>query len=604
MGARMKKKYEAGEATRYMSRASALKKLQLNLKDFRRLCILKGIYPREPNNRKKAQKGKADKKTLYYVKDIRFLLHEPLIWKFREFKVFMRKIKTATEKGDMETARRLKESKPSMQLDHLVKERYPSFNDALHDLDDCLSLCFFYAILPRSTKVPTSLISLCRRLTIEFMHYVIAAKALRKVFISVKGIYFQVEIKGQTITWLMNHQRGFQPTSASDVDYRIMTNFVDFYTTMLGFVNFRLYHSLNLHYPPKLPGLTIVEDGTDEMVKEEYNELVAALNVSLVQNLPSTDEEAQLDEFPLAEGADKLEEAKKEAEAVKRLQNLFKGMKFFISREVPRESVAFIIRCCDGEVSWDSSIFPGATYDEKDESITHQIVDRPIVDQQYLSRYYIQPQWVFDCINYRRLLPVEDYFIGATLPPHISPFVTERLGDYIPPEKQLFLAQERGEEQSDKEEVEDEEGKEEDDDEDEEEDDDDDSDEEKTETDKKEVDQSKIVKMKKGMVVARGRPEPVDAKSAEMEEEEHYRFRELMIRNKDKRLYRSMMKNRKARQREAKRLEAKRKTFDEEAKSSGVDKGKKKDAASKWQVQPISDTKSSTPQIKKMKTDS
>ena len=36
----------------------------------------------------------------------------------------MRKIKTAMEKGDKETALRLKENKPSLQLDHLVKERY------------------------------------------------------------------------------------------------------------------------------------------------------------------------------------------------------------------------------------------------------------------------------------------------------------------------------------------------------------------------------------------------------------------------------------------------------------------------------------------------
>lgn len=115
--------YEAGEATKYISRAQALKKLQLNLKDFRRLCILKGIYPREPNNRKKAQRGKLDKKTLYYSKDIRFLSHEPLIWKFREFKVFMRRVKKAMEKGDYETVNKLKENKPTMQLDHLVKER-------------------------------------------------------------------------------------------------------------------------------------------------------------------------------------------------------------------------------------------------------------------------------------------------------------------------------------------------------------------------------------------------------------------------------------------------------------------------------------------------
>ena len=132
------------------------------------------------------------------------------------------------------------------------------------------------------------------------------------------------------------------------------------------------------------------------------------------------------------------------------MQHLFKGLKFFVSREAPRESLAFIIRACDGEVSWDSAIFPGATFEENDESITHQIVDRNLKqtdteDKQYLSRYYIQPQWVFDCINFRRLLPVEDYFSGATLPPHISPFVSERPGDYVPPEKQNLLALERGE---------------------------------------------------------------------------------------------------------------------------------------------------------------
>lgn len=565
MGARMKKKYEAGEATRYMSRASALKKLQLNLKDFRRLCILKGIYPREPNNRKKAQKGKADKRTLYYVKDIRFLMHEPLIWKFRDFKIYMRKIKTAMEKGDRATAERLKANKPSMQLDHLVKERYPTFNDALHDLDDCLSLCFFYSSLPRSTKVPVPLISLCRRLTVEFMHYIISARALRKVFISVKGIYYQVEIKGKTVTWLTNHQRGFQPTSAADVDYRIMTNFVDFYTTMLGFVNFRLYHSLNLHYPPKLPGVSLDETANDDATKEEYNELVAALNASLVATLPAPEDEAKLDEFPSVEGADQLEEAKKEAEAVKRLQQLFTGLKVFVSREVPRESVTLLVRACGGTVSWDVALFPGATCAESDESITHQIVDRPTVDQLYLSRYYVQPQWLFDCVNARRLLPVEDYFVGAVLPPHISPFVTERPGDYIPPEKQMLLAQEQGLALSEKE---DDEGVEKEDEDDEEDDEDDDEEDDSEKEDEKEVadkGQAKSGTVKKGMAVARGQVERDDGKALEQEEKEHYRFRELMIRNKDKRLYRSMMKNRKNREREAKRLDEKRKTIDKQA---------------------------------------
>lgn len=70
-----------------MTRKAALKKLQLSLKDFRRICILKGIYPREPRNRKRAQKGAGGIKTLYHTKDIKFLLHEPIIWKLRDLKV-------------------------------------------------------------------------------------------------------------------------------------------------------------------------------------------------------------------------------------------------------------------------------------------------------------------------------------------------------------------------------------------------------------------------------------------------------------------------------------------------------------------------------------
>lgn len=70
-----------------MSRRAALKKLQLTLKDFRKLCILKGIYPREPRKRKVAQKGATGIQTLYSKKDIFFLAADPIIWKMREFKV-------------------------------------------------------------------------------------------------------------------------------------------------------------------------------------------------------------------------------------------------------------------------------------------------------------------------------------------------------------------------------------------------------------------------------------------------------------------------------------------------------------------------------------
>lgn len=196
-----------------MSRRAALNYLQLSLKDFRKLCILKGIYPREPRKRKRAQKGKTNIQTLYYKKDIQFLLHEPLIWKLREYHVFSKRMGKALAFRDFEMIKSQLNKQPTLNLDHLVKERYPTFIDALRDLDDCLTLCFLFSTFPSMKHVQKGQAALCRRLTVEFMHAVIEAKALRKVFVSIKGFYYQIEFKGQTITWITPHQFCFQVIS-------------------------------------------------------------------------------------------------------------------------------------------------------------------------------------------------------------------------------------------------------------------------------------------------------------------------------------------------------------------------------------------------------
>ncbi|KGL79623.1 Pescadillo, partial [Tinamus guttatus] len=530
----------------------------------RRLCILKGIYPHEPKHKKKVNKGSTAARTFYLLKDIKFLLHEPIVNKFREYKVFVRKLRKAYGKSEWSTVERLKDNKPNYKLDHIVKERYPTFIDAVRDLDDALSMCFLFSTFPRTGKCHVQTIQLCRRLSVEFLNYVIASRSLRKVFLSIKGIYYQAEVLGQPVTWITPY--AFAHDHPTDVDYRVMATFTEFYTTLLGFVNFRLYHSLNLLYPPKIEGQAEVELKPAEgeayaMDSESYLEKLSALSASLTRVVaPTPEDDVEMDEFPVeGETAEQMDAKKKEQEALEKQKKLFEGLRFFLNREVPREPLAFVIRCFGGQVSWDKSVCIGATYDVSDPSITHQIVDRPRVEQQVVGRYYLQPQWVFDSVNAKLCLPVADYFPGVLLPPHLSPFVTEQEGDYIPPEKLKLLAMQRGEQPGEESEEEEEEDNEEEEEEEEEEDDS----EKEEETKLKKMEEQKTQSKGLPVTVTAGKVRLEDKQRLEQEQQsEEKRLAIMMMKKREKYLYKKIMFGKKRKVREANKLAEKRKAHD------------------------------------------
>jgi len=114
-------------------------------------------------------------------------------------------------------------------------------------------------------------------------------------------------------------------------------------------------------------------------------------------------------------------------------KRLFSGLTFFLSREVPRGYLELICLSYGARVGWEGDDSPITA---NDPTITHFIVDRPKLPASFnsypKSREYIQPQWVFDCSNFRFLLPVKKYSIGSSLPPHLSPWVNNEEEGYKP----------------------------------------------------------------------------------------------------------------------------------------------------------------------------
>ncbi|KAK6197503.1 Pescadillo [Scheffersomyces amazonensis] len=577
--AKIKKRGASGNAKNFITRTQAVKKLQVSLADFRRLCIFKGIYPREPRNKKKANKGSTAPVTFYYSKDIQYLLHEPVLAKFREHKTFAKKLQRALGRGEVSDAQKLEQNRPKYTLEHIIKERYPTFLDALRDLDDPLNMLFLFANMPATDKVSHKVTKEAEKLCNQWLAYVAKERVLKKVFVSIKGVYYQANVKGQEVRWLVPFK--FPTNIPTDVDFRIMLTFLEFYSTLLHFVLFRLYNDANLIYPPtidieKLKGIGGIssyvlqskEQGVNallpsekkeeeldnsvegkELTTEEISRAIEADEDQGEEEQEDQDdenvEEADLDQFESKNKTtgDLLAQPSKFASPT---STLFSKFIFFVGREVPLDILELCIVSSGGsiisEIALDDlKINNPEAFKKLDLSnITHQIIDRPKLNQKVPGRTYIQPQWVFDCINKSELLPVNDYAPGETLPPHLSPWGDA--GGYDPEAHKSNGESETGE-------VVEEEGEEEEDDDDEEGEEDDDEEEEDEEIDEEEREELEAQKELEREVAgikysdttseetASAKKSKGKKRSAEDEEKE---LKKIMMTNKQRKLYKKM----------------------------------------------------------------
>lgn len=435
--------------------------------------------------------------TYYHYKDIRFLAHEPLLEKFRSISAYMKKVNKVAHKGAVDLARRMYARRPEYTLDHLVRERYPRFQDAVADLDDALCMAHLYATLPGDKRyVEPAVTAKAALLCKQWALWVSRTRSLRKVFLTIKGVYYQASVCGQDVTWLVPYK--FVQGLPDDVDFPVMNTFMEFYDVMLRFTMFKLYHDIGLQFPP--PEVAAAADagaflgalhpqalGTQNSTGVPASTAVtpvsaggaAADAVPLDRSVARAaaaaaagaggnagdeggsddsdgeseeggdgpaggDEEGEditlLETFGKADGeegdaaATALASARAATAATKKFQRLFEGLVFFAGRETPLEPLELLVTSFGGRLGWEG---PGSPLEVDDTRITHQICDRPKVrGTPFASREYVQPQWVFDSINARMCLPTGRYAPGKVLPPHLSPFVDDAREGYIPAYRQ------------------------------------------------------------------------------------------------------------------------------------------------------------------------
>jgi pescadillo len=241
-----------------------------------------------------------------------------------------------------------------------------------------------------------------------------------------------------------------------------MLTFLEFYQTLMSFINYRLYTSINLVYPPKLDvdkddagaGLaayllqstmsqeTASQPVTNTLPVKDTTKQLATLPLKITtlttsqDDIPSespTADDEILDTFTSADPSTTLPQPLPSHHDT--TNTLFLSLHVYLSRETPVDALTFLLHAFSvSSLSTDPTTGP-CPYPDSDARITHQICDRRTLPNTIIpGRKYVQPQWIVDSINRGVLCDEGAYVPGAELPPHLSPFVEKAEGRYDPEE--------------------------------------------------------------------------------------------------------------------------------------------------------------------------
>eukprot|EP00917_Polyrhabdina_sp_WS-2016_P028465 GHVP01060771.1.p1 GENE.GHVP01060771.1~~GHVP01060771.1.p1 ORF type:complete len:410 (+),score=74.82 GHVP01060771.1:749-1978(+) len=210
-----------------IEKENVLKNLDILEHEFESLCIIKSLHPYVP---KKCKEGD---KTFFLVSDITKLKEEPILETLKEKRKTLRKIIKVRKINDPlrlegleKTLRKIKR-KEQRQIDASIKESYPTFKSVLPTIGDALSFIFLCANIDIDDKIDQTLLDRSSVLSQKFLKLISEKSLLTKGFISIKGIYLEIEIDSVPIFWITPHQ--FTKELPEYIEPKQVSSLIEFY---------------------------------------------------------------------------------------------------------------------------------------------------------------------------------------------------------------------------------------------------------------------------------------------------------------------------------------------------------------------------------------
>jgi pescadillo protein len=364
---------------KFISKSLVMKNLKLQDKEFDRLVTLCGVHPYIPKDTRKVD---AENGFYYRVCDANKLIHSHVY-------------KTMLKNKSIESTRKRYEGTgveykiASLRYSEynyvdLVKDKYKTFAESVDGLNVTMSSLYLGRMLGLHNDADSVIKN--------FEDFVVAKRLLECSFMSRSGIYNQMAIGKIRVTWFVPYP-GASLQEIIEEKKDIPRGFKWKELNFLDFVS-----------------SSDDESSSSESEMEEIANDESKIDISLLSySLPLLAMHCRLVLHKLEKLYEPCVDSSEGAFADKAI---FGGMMFWIDTVAVGECLKLIVMCLGGKV---------VGKDEKADVCVCESADE--VNEGII---YVQPQYVFDCLNCKERLDHIAYCVGKVLPKHVSPFKSIR----------------------------------------------------------------------------------------------------------------------------------------------------------------------------------